>query len=101
MTTIDFITELFCRIDDRMQEVRRHPQAKLAPSEVVTLGVLYALKGGKARAFYRWLQRDYRPLFPGLPDRTRLFRLFVTHQAWADRFLADPTVLGVIDSYGI
>ncbi len=30
-----------------------------------------------------------------------MFRLFATHHAWADFFLADPTVLGVADSYGI
>lgn len=47
------------------------------------------------------MDRDYRPLFPSLPERTRLFRLFVAHQEWADRFLADPTILGVADSYGI
>jgi hypothetical protein len=46
------------------------------PSEVVTLGLLHALKGGGNRAFYRWLTCDYRPLFPRLPERTRLFRLF-------------------------
>jgi hypothetical protein len=38
--------------------------------------------------------------FPALPERTRLFRLFVTHRAWADRFLAQPTIVGVIDAYG-
>jgi hypothetical protein len=45
--------------------------------------------------------RDYGPLFPKVPHRTRLFRLFATHRTWADYFLADPTVLGVADSYGI
>ena len=45
--------------------------------------------------------RDYRPLFPRLPERTRLFRLFKTHQDWTRAFLAAPTVLGVIDTYGI
>ena len=40
-------------------------------------------------------------MFPKLPERTRLFRLFVTHQDLARHFLADPTVLGVIDTYGI
>src|SRR6266849_6151378 len=39
--------------------------------------------------------------FPQLPERTRLFRLFKTHQAWTQVFLAAPTVLGVIDTYGI
>ena len=62
----------------------------------VTLGLLHALKGGGNRPFYRWLTRDYRALFPQLPERTRLFRLFKTHQDWTQVFLAAPTVLGVI-----
>jgi hypothetical protein len=100
MTTMDFIIALFCRVDDHMQGLPKHPQATLWPSEVVTLGLLHALKGVGNRAFYRWLARDYRPLFPHLPERTRLFRLFMTHQDWTQRFLAAPTLLGVIDTYG-
>jgi len=65
------------------------------------LSHLHALKGVGNRAFYRWLTRDYRPLFPRLPERTRLFRLLKTHQDWTQVFLAAPTVLGVIDTYGI
>jgi hypothetical protein len=53
MTTVDFITDLFCRIDEAMRAFRKHPQAHLWPSEVVTLGVLHALKGVGNRAFYR------------------------------------------------
>ena len=68
---------------------------------MVTLGLLHALKGVDNRAFYRWLTRDYHALFPRLPERTRLFRLFTTHQDWTQAFLAAPTVLGVIDMYGI
>ena len=45
--------------------------------------------------------RDYRPLFPRLPERTRLFRLLKTHHNWTQVFLAAPTVLGGIDTYGI
>jgi hypothetical protein len=101
MTTVDFITELFCRVDDTMAEVPRHSQAKLAPSEIVTLALLWALKGTGQRAFWRWLTRDYQPLFPHLPDRTRLFRLFATHQDWTERFLAAADLLAVADSYGI
>ena len=101
MTTIDFITELFCRVDDPMRSVPKHAQAVLWPSEVVTLGLLHALKGVGNRAFYRWLTRDYRALFPRLPERTRLFRLLKTHQAWTSRFLAQPTLLGIVDSFGI
>lgn len=74
MTTTDFIIELFCRVD---------------------------LKGTTSRHFYRWIKRDYLPLFPNLPERTRLARLFKTHQHWAALFLAEPTILGVTDSFGI
>lgn len=101
MTTADLIIGLFYHVDNQMTDVPKHPQAELYPSEIITLGLLYALKGGKKRPFYRWLVRDWLTFFPRLPDRTRLFRLFNTHRDWADRFQADPTVLGVIDSYGI
>jgi hypothetical protein len=136
MITLEFITALFYEIDEQMGAIPKHPEAHLWPSEVVTLGLLHALKGIGNRPFYRWLTRDYRPLFPRLPERTRLFRLLTTHQDWAraflvlsqgtfsemkacmpldlqdirlalfsekqlDHALATPTVLGVIDTYGI
>jgi len=88
VTTEDFITELFCRVDDAMPEAKKHPQAKLYPSEVVTLALLFALKGVGNRAYYRWLARDFSPLFPQLPERTRLFRLFNSHRHWAEVFMA-------------
>jgi hypothetical protein len=40
-------------------------------------------------------------LLPRLPERTRLLRLFTTHHDWTQVFLAAPTVLGVIDTYGL
>jgi hypothetical protein len=101
VTTEDFIIYLFCLVDDRLGKLPKHPQALLWPSELVTIGLLFALKGGYFRAFYRWLERDYADLFSELPERTRLQRLLVAHQDWCDRFLADPTFFTVIDSYGI
>ena len=101
MTTHDFIITLFCAVDQEMLGIPKRPSAKLYPSEVVTLALLYALKGEGTRAFYRWLTRDYQALFPQVPERTRLFRLFQTHTAWTAHFLAAPTVLGVADTYGI
>ena len=101
MTTRDFITALFCQVDDPLAGIPTHPHATLWPSEIVTLGILQALKGGGNRAFSRWLPRDYRALFPRLPERTRLLRLFRTHQDWTQVFLAAPTVRGGIDPYGI
>ena len=53
MTTVDFITALFCQVDDHLPDIPKHPYANLWPSEVVTLGLLQALKGVGNRAFYR------------------------------------------------
>jgi hypothetical protein len=101
MITVEFITALFSEVDEPLRTIPKHPEAHLWPSEVGTLGLLHALKGVGNRAFSRWLTRDYRPLFPLLPERTRLFRLFRTHQDGTQAFLAAPTGLGVIDTYGI
>lgn len=101
MSTEDFIIGLFLRVDSMMIDVPKHPQAQLYPSEIVTLALLFALKGVGPRPFYRWLKKDYRKWFPRLPERTRLFRLFATHVEWAEMFLAHPTTLGVADTYGI
>jgi hypothetical protein len=101
MTPQDFILALFCAMDQEMLEIPKHPDAKWYPSELVTLALLCALTGGGMRAFYRWLTRDYRPLFPQVPERTRLARLCRTHTVWTARLLAAPTVRGVADTSGI
>jgi len=101
MTTVDLITALFDEVDEQLHAIPKHPEAHLWPNEVVTLGLLHALKGVGNRPFYRGLTRDYRPLFPRLPERTRLFRLLKTHQDWPRAFLAAPTGLGGIAPYGI
>ena len=44
MTTVDFITALFSEVDDQLRAIPKHPEARLWPSEVVTLGLLHALK---------------------------------------------------------
>lgn len=101
MTAVDFITKLFCRVDDEIGYRAKHSQGKLYPSEIVTIGMLFALKGVGQRAFYRWLVANHKDMFPNLPSRTRLFRTLKVHQVDAEDFLAAPSMLGVIDSYGI
>lgn len=101
MNTEDFVTALFCRVDDEMRGTRPHPLSRLHPSEVVTLALLFAMTGRGGRAFYRWVSRDLRHLFPRLPERTRLLRLFAAHERETGRFLAEPTALGVADTFGI
>lgn len=101
MTTEDIIISIFWDVDEQMRGIAKHPQAKLWPSELVTIGLLAALKGGRFRAFYRWLKRDYTSLFGELPDRTRLQRALLVHQDWCQRLLAEPSFFTVIDSYPI
>jgi DDE family transposase len=101
VTQEHFITELFCRVDDMLPKQQEHIQAKLSISELITLGLLMALKGSSQHAFYRWLKQNWLDLFPHLPERTRLFRRLKTHRKLTNQFLAEPTLFGVIDSYGI
>jgi hypothetical protein len=101
LCTEEFIIDLFCRIDRAMVDVKKRADASLWPGEVVTLAILFVLKGRGERAFDRWVHRDLMPLFPKVPERTRLFRLFAAHHDWAERFLANPTLFGIADSFGI
>ena len=105
MTAYDFTIELFCRVDEAMQkarpEVRKHPLASLHPSEVVTIGLLHALRGEGCRAFDRWLRKELSSLFPRLPERTRLFRLLHAQAEQTRCFLAQPSFFGVCDSFGV
>lgn len=103
MTTDDIILHIFYLVATTLPEIRRHPQAKLYPSELVTIGILFALKGGHFRCFYRWLERDYGTWFGDgtLPERTRLQRLLNTHQDWCRLLLASPTFFTVLDSYPV
>jgi hypothetical protein len=72
-------------------------------SELVTIGILFALKGGYFRTFYPWLERDYGDWFGDgtLPERTHLQRLLKTHRNWYNLLLSEPTFFTVIDSYPI
>jgi hypothetical protein len=101
MTTEDIIIHIFYHVDNAMKAVKKVGQAKLYPSEIVTIGILFALKGGHFRAFYRWVKRDYDALFGGLPDRTTLLRQLQKQQAHTDKLLAEPSVLNVVDSFPI
>jgi hypothetical protein len=101
MTAHDFTLELFCRVDNAMPTAKKHPLAALYPSEVVTLGLLQALRAQGQRAFYNWIKKELHPLFPRLPDRTTLFEQLRQQSFWTKQFLARPTLFGVCDSYGI
>src|ERR671923_158 len=101
MLTDEIIIRLFCMVDNQLGAVNKRSDAHLYVSEIVTIGLLFALKGGRFRPFYRWLDKNYRVFFPKLPERTRLQRLLRDHAEDALVFLADPTFFTVVDTYGI
>src|SRR5690349_3655731 len=101
MPTDEIIIRLFCIVADTLEEDKKRSDAHLYPSEIVTIGLVFALKGGKFRPFYRWLRANYRAYFPALPERTRLERLLRDHSELAEGFLVKPSFFSVIDTYGI
>ena len=60
MTTEDFITELFCKVDDQLNDPPKHTQALLYPSEVVTIGLLDAHQNLPPRDVFRPASRSPR-----------------------------------------
>lgn len=101
MTTEDMLIQMVCIVDDEMKDMPTHTQALLSPSDVVTIGLQFALKGGHVRAFSRGFSRDDAPVFAGWPERTRVQRLLKTHQDGCARVLAAPSFFPVIDRYPI
>jgi hypothetical protein len=43
MMTVEFITALFYEVDEQLRALPKHPEARLWPSEVVTLGLLHRI----------------------------------------------------------
>jgi hypothetical protein len=101
MTTEDIIIHIFYYVDEQLKTQPQHHNACLHPSYVVTIGILFALKGGHFRAFYRWLKRDFAYLFGGLPDRTNLQRQLQRWQALTQAFLVTPTFFTVVDTFPV
>jgi hypothetical protein len=101
MSTEGFIIALFVRVDDAMQDVSRQPHALLSPSEIVTLALLCVFKNVSTRRFHVWLTANFGHLFPRVPERSRLLRLFARYATWAKRFLADLTEGSFCDTFGM
>ena len=88
MTTEDIIIQIFCLVDDQMKDVPKHSQAKLYPSELVTIGLLFALKGGHFR-----VQRS-------LTDRASFYTFIHAGKANARSFTRAHALLKAADTHG-
>ena len=94
MNIADFITELYCQIDDALPDVPQHSQAILSLSELIAIGVLQAMKRVRQRAFCHWLQDNSGHLFPNCPAAPRLNRRLRAQRDWTGYFLAQPHRIG-------
>jgi hypothetical protein len=101
MTSEGITNHIFSHVGNALKGIAQDPGAKLYPSEVVTPGSLFALKGGHFRAFFGCMKRDAAYLFGGLPHRTSLGRQVPVQQAPTDWLMEQPSVLKGVDSYPI
>jgi hypothetical protein len=101
MPTDEIIIRLFLIVDEHLPNIKKRSDAHLYASEVVTIGLLFSLKGGRYRAFYRWLDANYRSWFLKLPEQSRLHRLLGEHADLAERLLAKASFFTVLDTFGI
>jgi hypothetical protein len=99
MTTEDIIIHIFYEVDSSLLRLFKEGHEKLYPSEVITIGILFTLKGGYFRAFYRWLKRDWDSLFGRLLHRTTLQRELRDQHLHPDYLLAQPSVVNVPPSF--
>ncbi len=51
MSTEESIIRLFCMVDDRLGAVNKRSDAKLYDREIVTIGMLFSMRGGQYRPF--------------------------------------------------
>ncbi len=100
LSIVDLALVMFVGVDDAL-EAQDHQQAKLSVSELVTIGLLFSLKGGSFRRFYHWLVANLGDCFPKLPERSRLQRRLLKQQGLVMHFLAEPSLFCVADSYAV
>jgi len=72
-TTIACITAFCCQVADHLAGLLKPPEARLWPSEVVTLGRLHALTGVGNRPFSRWLTPPLGRCFRSYPSAPSSF----------------------------
>jgi hypothetical protein len=101
MSAEEILLQIFEIVDQEMLDVNKRSDANLYPSEIVTIGLMFALKGGKYRPFYRWLEANLGKWFPKLSEQSRLSRLLRDYGYYTERFLKNPSFFTIIDTYGI
>jgi hypothetical protein len=101
LSTEEMLLRVFWMVDEKVAQGKQCPDAQLYPSTMVTLGLLFARKGGKYRPCDRWRGANLGDRFPKLPEPSRLHRLFPDYSHLTDRCLQEPSFFPVIDTFGL
>ena len=101
MMTVEFITALFYEVDEQLRAIPKHPRGPPLAQRGRHLGTAPCPQRRGQPALLSLVDARLSAIISAASVRTRLFRLLKTHQDWTRAFLAAPTVLGVIDTYGI
>lgn len=75
----DIFTLIYFHVDEFYQQVahlvtRNGPQPPFSDSEVITLTLVNQMVNDSETAFFKFVKRNYRPLFPQLLERSRYHR---------------------------
>ncbi len=82
MNDIDLTINIFAVIDDIIKSIeldsKPGPKGKLSESEILTLMILQPILKPfcDLKRFYRWIKNNFKDLFPGIPEYSRITRLF-------------------------
>jgi len=82
MNDIDLTIHIFAVIDDIIKSIeidpKPGPQGRLSESEILTLMILQPILKPfcDLKRFHRWIEHNFRCLFPNIPEYSRITRLF-------------------------
>ena len=101
MTTVDLITALFYEVDEQLRAIPKHPEAHLWPSEVVTFGLLHALKGGSEPCVLSVVDARLSAVVSPCPGADTSLSPLHDASGLEPDLLGGPDGARVIDTYGI
>ena len=82
MNDIDLTISIFAVIDDIIKSIeidpKPGPEGKLSESEILTLMILQPVLKPfcDLKRFHRWIEHNFKNLFPNFPEYSRITRLF-------------------------
>lgn len=82
MNDIHLTIHIFAVIDDIIKSIeldrKPGPQGKLSESEILTLMILHPILKPfcDLKRFHRWIEHNFKHLFPNIPEYSRITRLF-------------------------